>query len=152
MQMLVDSSTILIMDSCESSSSRRVNDGGIKRLIGKWLNAGVVEKGETDTIRAGHTAGWGDLTIAGQYLSSLCVGRMVCKRCPTPNAGSLLSVRYADDFIIGFELRIRCPSVMEVLPKRFDRFGLGIHPEKTKLDPFGRPVGADGPRKDNGTC
>ena len=70
---------------------KRVNDGGIKRLIGKWLNAGVVEKRPVDTIQAGHAAGWGDLTTAGKYLPSLCVGRMVCTRCPATHAGSLFS-------------------------------------------------------------
>jgi RNA-directed DNA polymerase len=47
--------------------------------------------------------------------------------------------RFADDFVIGFELESDARRVMDVLPKRFDRFGLTIHPTKTKLIEFGRP-------------
>jgi RNA-directed DNA polymerase len=57
--------------------------------------------------------------------------------------GRCFLVRWADDFIIGFEKEDDARRVMEVLPKRFDRFGLRIHPEKTKLVRFGRPPGGD---------
>jgi hypothetical protein len=47
--------------------------------------------------------------------------------------------RFADDFIIGCELESDARRVMEVLPKRFERYGLTVHPEKTKLVKFGKP-------------
>jgi hypothetical protein len=64
--------------------------------------------------------------------------------------GRCFLLRYADDFIIGFETEYDARRVMEVLPKRFGRFGLSIHPDKTKLVRFGRPPGG-GMSKDNGT-
>lgn len=54
--------------------------------------------------------------------------------------GKCFLIRYADDFVIGFEKEEDARKVMEVLPKRFNRFKLTIHPEKTKLIKFGRPV------------
>jgi RNA-directed DNA polymerase len=70
---------------------KRLNDGGIKRLIGKWLNAEVVDKGMWTRSEQGTPQRGGELTIASKYLSSLCVGRMVRKGRPIPYAGSLLS-------------------------------------------------------------
>jgi RNA-directed DNA polymerase len=64
--------------------------------------------------------------------------------------GRCFLIRYADDFVIGFEKEQDAHRVMEVLPKRFNRFGLSVHPEKTKLVRFGRPSGDD-KAKGNGT-
>jgi RNA-directed DNA polymerase len=64
--------------------------------------------------------------------------------------GRCFLVRYADDFVIGFEQEQDAHRVMDVLPKRFNRFGLSVHPEKTKLVRFGRPSG-DGKPERNGT-
>ncbi len=55
--------------------------------------------------------------------------------------GKCFLIRYADDFIMGFQLESDAKRIMEVLPKRFNRFKLELHPEKTKLIPFGRPFG-----------
>ena len=49
-------------------------------------------------------------------------------------------VRFADDFIIGCQNEEDAKRIMNVIPKRFDRFGLTIHPEKTKMIPFGKPA------------
>jgi len=57
---------------------------------------------------------------------------------PRLKGGSFL-IRFADDFVIGCELEDDARRVMEVLPKRFGRFGLNIHPEKTRLVSFGKP-------------
>ncbi len=50
-------------------------------------------------------------------------------------------VRYADDFVIGFTEDEDARRVMEVLPKRFGKYGLTIHPDKTRLLPFRKPLG-----------
>ena len=65
--------------------------------------------------------------------------------------GRCFLIRFADDFVIGFELEGDARRVMEVLPKRFDRFGLTIHPTKTKLIEFGRPNREQTSGKGNGT-
>jgi RNA-directed DNA polymerase len=55
--------------------------------------------------------------------------------------GQAFLIRYADDFVIGFAREEDARRVMEVLPKRFDKYGLKLHPDKTKLVPFQRPSG-----------
>lgn len=54
--------------------------------------------------------------------------------------GKCFLIRFADDFVIGTELEYDAKRVMEVLPKRLDRFKLTVHPEKTKLVRFGKPA------------
>ncbi len=61
--------------------------------------------------------------------------------------GYCFMVRFADDFIIGCQNEEDARRIMEVLPKRFDRFELSIHPEKTKLIAFGRPTSEKGVSK-----
>ena len=61
--------------------------------------------------------------------------------------GRAFLIRYADDFVIGFRDHARCERVMEVLPKRFGKYGLTVHPDKTKLVPFRRPPSHDGGRR-----
>jgi len=60
--------------------------------------------------------------------------------------GKCFLIRYADDFIIGFQLESDAKRIMEVLPKRFNRFELSLHPEKTKLIPFGKPTKSGKPK------
>lgn len=121
---------------------QRVNDGGVLRLIGKWLNAGVVE-GETLTYPGKGTPQGGVVSpmLANIYLHHVVDDWYVKEVKPRLKGRSLL-IRYADDFVIGCELEEDARRVMDVLPKRFGRFGLTIHPEKTALIPFGKP-GAD---------
>ena len=71
------SSTRWIMLICGSLLRQRVRDGVLLRLIGKWLNAGVLEDGELTLPEAGIAAGRGDLSAAGQRLPALCAGRVV---------------------------------------------------------------------------
>jgi RNA-directed DNA polymerase len=70
--------------------------------------------------------------------------------------GRAFLIRYADDFVIGFENEEDARRVMEVLPKRFGKFGLTVHPDKTRLVPFQRPQrrgvqGEPGPKDRPGT-
>jgi hypothetical protein len=60
-------------------------------------------------------------------------------------AGNCFLVRYADDFVMGFERKEDAEKVFRVLPKRFERYGLKIHPDKSRLLNFGRPPGPEGP-------
>ena len=53
--------------------------------------------------------------------------------------GKAFLVRFADDFVIGFEVERDARRVMDVLPKRFERFGLAIHPDKTRMVDFRAP-------------
>lgn len=118
---------------------RRVRDGGILRLIGKWLNAGVVEGGSLSYPDAGTPQG-GVISpmLANIYLHYVLDEWFIQEVQPRLRGRSYLT-RYADDFVIGFELESDARRVMQVLPKRFGRFHLEIHPEKTKLVCFQRP-------------
>ena len=118
---------------------KRVNDGGIKRLIGKWLNAGVVEKGQWTRAEKGTPQGGVISPLLANIFLHYVLDEWFVQDVQPRMRGRCFLVRYADDFIIGFETESDARRVMEVLPKRFARFGLGIHPDKTKLVRFGRP-------------
>jgi len=119
---------------------QRVNDGGLLRLIGKWLNAGVVEGDVISYSDKGMPQG-GVISpvMANIYLHEVLDGWFVKEVMPRMK-GKCFIVRFADDFIIGCQYEEDARRIMDVLPKRFDRYGLSIHPEKTKLIAFGRPA------------
>lgn len=130
---------------------RRVNDGGILRLIGKWLNAGVMEAGVLSYAEAGSPQG-GVISplLANVYLHTVLDEWYEQVVKPRLKGRSFL-VRYADDFIIGCELASDARRIMRVLPQRFRRYGLSIHPDKTKLVKFSRPTGNKPPDPEQGT-
>jgi RNA-directed DNA polymerase len=117
----------------------RVRDGVLLRLIGKWLNAGVLEDGIMTFSEAGTPQG-GVISplLANVYLHyvlDVWFEREVQPRLK----GRAFLVRYADDFVMGFACESDARRVLEVLPKRFGKYGLTLHPEKTRLVPFQRP-------------
>ena len=117
----------------------RVNDGGIVRLIGKWLKAGVLE-GESLMYPERGTPQGGVISplLANIFLHHVLDNWFVGEVQPRLRGRSFLT-RYADDFIIGLECEGDARRVMRVLPKRFNRFGLAIHSDKTKLVQFTKP-------------
>ena len=119
---------------------RRVRDGVLNRLIGKWLNAGVLEEGVLTTPEAGTPQG-GVISpllanIYLHYVLDIWFEQEVKPRL----RGRAFLVRYADDFVAGFACEGDAKRFLEVLPKRFGKFGLTLHPEKTRLVPFQRPT------------
>ena len=118
---------------------QRVNDGGIMRLIGKWINAGVIE-GETLTFAEKGTPQGGVISplLANIFLHHVLDDWFVRQVLPRMK-GRVFLIRFADDFIIGCELEEDARRIEDVLPKRFGRFGLTIHPKKTKLVWFRKP-------------
>lgn len=127
--------------------SHRMRDGVVKRLIGKWLNAGVMEQGclthpETGTPQGGVISP----LLANIYLHEVLdvwFEREVRPRLQ----GRAFLVRFADDFIMGFEWQEDAQRVQEVLPKRFAKFGLSLHPDKTRLVAFRKPRAPKGTGK-----
>jgi len=116
----------------------RVKDGGIIRLIGKWLKAGVLE-GEALTFPEQGTPQGGVISpiLANIYLHHVLDEWFVREVQPRLKGRAFL-VRFADDFVIGCEIESDARRILAVLPKRCNRFGLTIHPTKTKLVRFGR--------------
>lgn len=118
---------------------QRVRDGVLLRLIGKWLNAGVLEGLELSYPEAGTPQG-GVISplLANIYLHEVLDDWFVREVQPRLRGRAWL-IRYADDFVIVFERQEDATSVHEVLPKRFGRYGLTLHPDKTRLLDFRRP-------------
>lgn len=124
---------------------QRVKDGVIRRVIGKWLNAGVMEDGQLRYPDSGTPQG-GVISplLANIYLHHV-LDRWFDETVQPRMRGRTFLIRYADDAVLGFAQPMDAQRVMAVLAKRFAVFGLRLHPEKTKLVDFRAPSGR--PRK-----
>jgi group II intron reverse transcriptase/maturase len=118
---------------------QKVCDGVVVRMIGKWLNAGVLEGGVIQHVERGTPQG-GVISplLANIYLHEVLDTWWVQEVLPRL-CGRAALIRYADDFVVVFTDQDDARRVQEVLPKRFARFGLTLHPEKTRLVPFSAP-------------
>jgi group II intron reverse transcriptase/maturase len=127
----------------------RVRDGVIRRLIDKWLKAGVMTgEGREYPEKGSPQGGVISPLLSNVYLHEVLDVWYEQDVRPRMKGRSFL-VRYADDFLLGFEEETDARRVMKVLAKRFEKYGLTIHPDKTKLFDFGRPKG--GQKKGRGT-
>lgn len=116
---------------------KRVKDGVVRRQIDKWLKAGVFEEGEIRRVQEGTPQGG----IISPLLSNIYLHEVLDKwyREVEPLLkGKIFLVRYADDFIMGFEYEEDALRVKRVIFKRFEKYGLTMHPEKTRLIEFNR--------------
>ncbi len=129
---------------------KRVRDGVLLRLISKWLNAGVMENGAIEYPEAGTPQG-GVISplLANIYLHEVLDDWFVRQVAPRL-VGRAVLVRYADDVVIIFGNEQDARRVFDVLPKRFAKYGLTLHPEKTRLVDFRRPDRRALPSPDNG--
>jgi RNA-directed DNA polymerase len=118
---------------------RRVRDGVLLRLIGKWLKAGVLEDGAIRRQSMGTPQG-GVISplLANIYLHEVFDRWFEDEVRPRLRSFAFV-VRYADDIMIAFKSEEDARNVMRVLPKRFGRFGLRLHPDKTRLVDFLHP-------------
>ena len=133
------------------SITQRVTDGGILRLIGKWLKAGVQEAGTLTYPEKGTPQGGVASPMLANVLLHQVVDEWFVKDVQPRMKGRCFLTRFADDFIIGFELEADARRVMEVLPKRLSRFKLTIHPEKTVLVEFTKPPSRESAAHGKGT-
>ena len=117
---------------------RRVRDGVLLRIIGKWLNAGVMEEGSVEHPEAGTPQGG----VVSPLLANVYLHEVVdlwFRRDVLPRLkGRARLVRYADDMVLVFSRGDDARRIFEVLPKRFGKYGLSLHPEKTRLVDFRR--------------
>ena len=116
----------------------RVGDPRVVRLIQKWLKAGVMEQGQWNETTEGSPQGAViSPVLANLYLHhvlDLWVDAWRKKRAH----GDMIIVRYADDAVLGFEHREDAEQFLEQLRERLAKFGLELHPQKTRLIEFGR--------------
>jgi RNA-directed DNA polymerase len=116
----------------------RIADKRVLRLIGKWLAAGVIENGQWSQTWAGSPQGASvSPLLANVYLHYVFDLWAIWWRNRNAH-GDMIVVRFADDFIAGFEHRHDAERFLAELRERFAKFGLELHPGKTRLIEFGR--------------
>jgi len=116
----------------------RIGDKRVVRLIQKWLKAGVMEQGQWSETKEGSPQGSVISPLLANlylhYVLDLWVEQWRKKQA----RGDVMIVRYADDAVLGFEHREEAERFREQLRERLQKFGLELHPEKTRLIEFGR--------------
>jgi RNA-directed DNA polymerase len=120
-------------------AQRRVRDGVLLQLIGKWLNAGVFEGGQITYPETGSPQGGVISPVLSNIYLHYVLDEWFARDVQPRMSGKVFLIRYADDFVIGFTDESDARRVMDVLPKRFGSYGLTIHPDKTRLIAFRRP-------------
>jgi group II intron reverse transcriptase/maturase len=117
----------------------RVADGSLLRLIGKCLHVGVLDGAEYTAPDLGTAQGSVLSPLLGNVYLHYALDLWFELEVKPRLRGKAILVRYCDDFVIGFECQDDAQRVMNVLGKRMGRFGLTLHPDKTRLLPFRRP-------------
>jgi group II intron reverse transcriptase/maturase len=112
---------------------RRVKDGVIRRAIGKWLKAGILEDKQIRYPKEGTPQGGVISPLLSNIYLHYVLDEWFSEEIQPLLRGKSFIVRYADDFILGFANAYDARRVMEVLPKRFKKYNLTLHAEKTKL-------------------
>ena len=134
----VDSLTLSTTGGCVKFLEHRIADRRILRLIQQWLRAGVSEDGQWTKTEVGTPQG----AVASPLLANVFlhyVFDLWVQQWRTKFAtGDMIVVRYADDFVVGFQHRREAERFLRELGERFEKFGLALHPEKTRLIEFGR--------------
>jgi len=116
----------------------RIADRRVLRLIRKWLNAGVLEKGQWSCSEEGTPQGGSaSPLLANIYLHYVC-DLWVQHWRKTKAKGDVIVVRWADDFVVGFQHQSDAVRFHKELAERFAKFKLKLHPEKTRVIEFGR--------------
>ena len=117
---------------------RRIADPRMLRLIRKWLRAGVSEDGEWSRTEVGTPQG----SVISPLLSNIylhyVLDQWVTEWRKNKAIGEVIIVRYADDFVMGFQYRREAERFLGEMKERFVQYGLEIHREKTRLIEFGR--------------
>jgi RNA-directed DNA polymerase len=117
---------------------QRVRDGVIRTLVDRWLNAGVLEQGRITRIDEGTPQG----DVISPLLANIFLHEVLdrwVQRDVRRRVKAVQCLRYADDFVLLFQSEDDARRVMAVIHKRFERFGLKLHPEKTRLLSFDSP-------------
>jgi len=117
---------------------RRVTDKDLLRIIGKWLHVGVMEEGRLLNAENGVYQGSVVSPILANLYLHVVLDEWVEHTVKPRMRGEIALFRFCDDFIVCFQYRDDAEKFQKVLPKRFERFGLTLHEEKTKLIEFGR--------------
>ncbi|HRY50354.1 MAG TPA: group II intron reverse transcriptase/maturase [Candidatus Paceibacterota bacterium] len=123
-----------------------IGDGVVLRLLSKWLHAGVMEEGRVNYPETGTPQGGVISPLLSNIYLHEVFDRWFAEVVRERMKGRVFAVRFADDLVMGFTHRKDAERVYRVIFQRFEKYGLKLHPEMTRLVPFGRPEkgGLDG--------
>jgi group II intron reverse transcriptase/maturase len=124
----------------------RIADRRVVRLIQKWLNAGVLEDGTRRWSELGTPQGGSISPLLANVYLHYAFDLWAHRWRKTQARGDLIVVRYADDIVVGFQHRAEAERFLAELRERFAKFGLELHPEKTRRLEFG-PCAAESRRR-----
>jgi RNA-directed DNA polymerase len=125
----------------------RIGDRRIIRLIRKWLMAGVLEDGIVTVSEKGTAQGAVISPLLANIYLHYAFDLWAERWRRREVAGDMIIVRYADDFIVGFEHEAEARRFLDALRQRLAKFALSLHPEKTRLIEFGRCAAANRERR-----
>lgn len=128
----------IVREGLVEMMGRRVADGSMLRLIGKWISVGAIDGGKLIVSETGTGQGQPISPLLANIYLHQVLDEWFEKTVKPRLKGEAHEVRYADDAILCFQYREDAEKVLEVLPMRFAKFGLTLHPEKTRLIAFGR--------------
>src|SRR6201982_3978989 len=117
---------------------KRVIDGSVLRLIGKWIKVGVIEDGRLLVSETGTGQGQPITPLLANIFLHYILDEWFENEVKPRLNGEAYEIRFADDAILCFQHKEDADKVLKVLPQRFEKYGLTLHPEKTRLIEFGR--------------
>jgi group II intron reverse transcriptase/maturase len=141
---IVEADIVSFFDSLDRDWLRkmlevRIADGSLMRLIGKCLHAGVLDGAELTAPDEGTSQGSALSPLLGNVYLHYVLDLWFERAVKPALRGKAHLIRYADDFILGFEREDDARRVLDALHERMGRFGLTLHEDKTRLLPFRRP-------------
>jgi group II intron reverse transcriptase/maturase len=122
----------------EKFLGHRIADKRVLRLIRKWVNAGVIEDGEWTASNGGAPQGASASPLLANVYLHYVLDRWVRQWRRKHAHGDVIIVRFADDFVVGFEHQVDAQQFLSDLRERLSKFSLELHPDKTRLIEFGR--------------
>ena len=126
---------------------KRVCDRSVLRLIRKWIQVGVIEDGRLLVSETGTGQGQTISPLLANIYLHYVLDEWFENEVKPRLRGEAHEIRFADDAVLCFQYKEDAERVMEVLPKRFAKYGLAIHPEKTRLLEFGRSAEGNAKRQ-----
>jgi RNA-directed DNA polymerase len=144
MNCVLEADIVSFFDSIDRTAllgmlQERVADGSLLRLVSKCLHVGVLDGEEFSTPEVGTAQGSILSPLLGNIYLHYVLDVWFTREVKPRLRGKACLIRYADDFIMGFEYREDAERVRAVLPQRMQRYRLALHPDKTRLLDFRRP-------------
>jgi group II intron reverse transcriptase/maturase len=129
---------------------RRIADARMHEAIQRWLKAGVLEDGIWHDVQEGTPQGGSISPLLANIYLHYVLDEWLDQWRKSQAHGDVITVRYADDFIVGFQHRVEAERFLVELRERFRQFHLELHPDKTRLIQFGRFAARDRERRGEG--